>query len=442
MRDLMFLAGLLVLLPLALSNAMVAYLIWGWTAVISIDSYLYGFMQSFRLNLMFGLLALILIFLKRDTVRGSQLNNSGTYILLILFLFQATVSMIFAYDGNPLNWEIYNRIFKIFLFVFVMPLVVVGRYRIHAMVIMLCLGLGFHGLIDGLKFFSSGGGHIVRGLAKFGDNNHFAATLVLAIPLLLYLSRYSNGKFIRFAALSATFANIAAIIGTHSRGGLIALLVTGAWLIIGTRQRFAGIALFVAGVSLVVTMAPSNWIERMQTIKSADEETSFQTRLEAWQVSSAIALRNPLTGGGLHAVQVQSVWEQFKGSKGLLPFVEVDFVSGIFRAAHSIYFEVLGDMGFIGFFLFMAILINGIFNSRRLSVLARGREQEFEWAIDLSKALAAVIVGFMVGGLTVSLAYSEVIYIAIMLTEILRREVANTIAAPPLSAVRSVEKAV
>lgn len=427
MRDLMFLAGFLVLLPMAFGNAMVAWLIWGWTAIIAIDNYLFGFMQSLRINLIFGIIALTIILLKRDTTRGCLLNNSATFILIACFLAQITISAIFAYDGNTNNWVLYERFIKGLIFALVMPLVVVGRYRIHAVVIMLCLGLGFHGLIDGLKFLSSGGSHMVQGFIKFGDNNHFAVILVMIIPLLLYLSRYSSNKLARLAALFAAFTNIAAIIGTHSRGGLVALLATGAWMIIGTRQRLSGIMLFGAGLALVVALAPSKWTERMDTIQTADQDMSFMTRVEAWQVSSAIALSNPLTGGGLHSVQMQYVWEMFRGSKGLLPFIDVGFVSDRLRAAHSIYFEVLGDTGFIGFFLFLAILLNGIWNSRRLAIVVKGREQEFEWALDLSRALTAVIFGFMVGGLTVSLAYSEIIYVVIMLTEVLRREVTTAV---------------
>lgn len=433
MRDLILLASLLVLLPLAFSNAFIAYLVWGWTSVIAIDSYMFGFMQSARLNMIFALVALLMIALKRDNVRGSSLNQTGTILLLALFFVQTTVSVILAYDGNPNNFDLYDKLVKILIFVFVMPLVVVGRYRIHAMVVMICLGLGFHGLIDGLKFFASGGGHIVRGFIKFGDNNHFAVMLVLVIPLLLYLTRYANNKFLRMAALFAAFANIAAIIGTHSRGGLVTLLATGALLIIGTKQRVTGIIVMGCGVALMAALAPSSWTERMETIKAADADSSFMQRVEAWQVSSEIALNNPFTGGGLHAVQVRSVWERFSGNKGLIPFVEVGFVSTVPRAAHSIYFEVLGDTGFIGLFLFVAILINGMWNSRRIRTLVNGREHEFEWAIDLSNNLTATIFGFMVGGLLVSLAYSEVIWMIIILSEVLRREVANAIALKPLA---------
>lgn len=438
MRDLMFLAGFLVLIPLSLSNAFVAYLIWGWSALIAIDSYLFGFMQFLRLNMIFALVALIMIALKRDTARGNSLNQNATFLLLALFFIQATISVIFGYEGNPNNLELYEKLVKILIFVFVMPLVVVGRYRIHAMIVMICLGLGFHGLIDGLKFFASGGGHKVYGFIKFGDNNHFAVMLALVIPLLLYLTRYANNKLIRMTALFAALTNIVAIIGTHSRGGLVTLIATSVLLILGTKQRLTGITLIACGVALTVALAPSSWTERMETIQDADKDSSFMTRVEAWQVSSAIALSNPLTGGGLHSVQIQSIWERFKGSKGLLPFVDVGFVSDYRRAAHSIYFEVMGDMGLSGIIIFLAVLINGMLNSRRLAKLVKGRESEFEWAIDLSRTLTAVMFAFMVGGLTVSVAYSEVIYTVIMLSEVLRQEIANTIAQQPIQATKAV----
>ena len=428
MRDLMFLAGFLVLLPLAFSNAFVAYLIWGWTAIISIEDYLFGFMEGLRYNLIFGIVSLVLVLIKRDKIRGTSLFNSGTFVLLALFLVQATVSAVFAYEGNPLNWLLYERFVKILMFAFVMPLIVVGRYRIHAMVIMICLGLGFHGLIDGLKFLSSGGSHVARGFSKFGDNNHYAVTLVMVIPLLLYLVRYSSRRLVRLGGATGGFLNIAAIIATRSRGGFLSLLAMGLWLIVTSKQRLTGLLMLAATTVLLVALVPSSWTERMETIKEVDQESSFMTRVEAWQVSSAIALTNPMTGGGLHSVQVQWVWDYFKGSKGLLPFIDVGFVSNRMRAAHSIYFEVLGDTGFVGLFLFMSLLLNAMFNALRVKRLVRGREDEFSWAIDLSKSLNAILAGFIVGGASVSLAYSDVIYMVIMLSEILRREVADSIA--------------
>ncbi|MBI5860820.1 MAG: putative O-glycosylation ligase, exosortase A system-associated [Rhodocyclales bacterium] len=426
MRDLMFLGAFLVLLPLAFRNAFVAYLIWGWTGLIAIENYLFGFMMPVKLNFIFALITMLMILFKKDTERG-VLGANATVVLLSLFFLQGSLSAVFAYDGNQLNWELYDRFWKELVFAMLMPLVVVKRYRIHAFVLVMCLGLGFHGLIDGLKFFSSGGSHLVRGFKKFGDNNHFAVMLVMAVPLLLYMTSYSKSRWLRLAALAVAIITIAAVIGTRSRGGFVAMVAVGLWLVLTSRKKLPALTVFVAGIIFVVAIAPESWTQRMETIQEAEQDSSFMSRVEAWQVSSAIALHNPLTGGGFHAVATQSVWDQFRGQKGLLGFIDSGLNSAIFRAAHSVYFEVMGDMGFSGFIIFMALLLNALKSGVQISRLARQGGPELEWALDLSRSLASTIFAFLVGGLTVSIAYTEFIYMAVMLMEILKREVQRAV---------------
>jgi probable O-glycosylation ligase (exosortase A-associated) len=426
MRDLMFLAGFLILLPLAFRNAFVAYLVWGWTGLIAIENYLFGFMAPVKLNFIFALITLLMVLLKKDTERGT-LNVNATVVLLILFFLQGTLSAVFAYDGNHRNWNLYDRFWKELVFAALMPLVIFKRYRIHAFVLVMCLGMGFHGLIDGLKFFSSGGSHLVRGFVKFGDNNHFAVMLVMAVPPLLYMASYAKSRWLRLAALTVAIITIAAVIGTRSRGGFVAMAAVGLWLVMTSRKRLPALTVFIAGIIFVVAIAPTDWTDRMETIQEADQESSLLTRVEAWQVSSVIALHNPIVGGGFHAVATQPVWDRFRGQKGLLGFVDVGFESQVFRAAHSIYFEVLGDMGFLGFFIFIGLLFNALKSGIQISRVARQGGPELEWAIDLSRSLAATIFAFLVGGLTVSIAYTEFIYMAVMLMEILKQEVQRSL---------------
>jgi probable O-glycosylation ligase (exosortase A-associated) len=233
--------------------------------------------------------------------------------------------------------------------------------------------------------------------------------------------------------LAAAIITIAAVIGTHSRGGFVAMTAVALWLVLTSRKRLPALTVFIAGVIFVVAIAPSAWTQRMETIQEAEQDSSFMTRVEAWQVSSAIALHNPVLGGGFHAVATQPVWDRFKGQQGLLGFVDVGFVSDVFRAAHSIYFEVLGDMGFLGFFIFMALLLNALKNSIQINRMAKQGGLDLEWAVDLSRSLAATIFAFMVGGLTVSIAYTEFIYMAVMLMEVLKQEVKRQLQAKTLS---------
>lgn len=423
MRDLMALGAILFLVPLALRNAFAAYLLWGWSSLIAIDSYLFGFMTSMRFNLVFAVLALGMLLLGSGKLEARYSMNRSS-ILLILFLLQGTLSAIFAYPDVPTNWPYYENFAKLLMFVLVMPLVVVGRYRIHAMVVAICLGLTFHGLLDGIKVIASGGGHIVVGLSKFGDNNHFAVVILMAIPMLLYLYKHSANRLIRWVALGAAALTLIAVVGTRSRGGLIAMVAGSGWLILIGRRKFLGLSIGAGLMVLIAFFAPSSWLERMDSIKSANEDSSFVGRVEAWQVSSAIALHNPILGGGFHAVQSKPVWDRFHGETGLFGFVSAAAVPATRpRAAHSIYFEIMGDMGFIGFLLFLAILANILLTATEIRRIALTQGGNMGWAVDLAGAFSATTIILMIGGAAVSLAYQETLYMVAMLSELLKKHV-------------------
>jgi probable O-glycosylation ligase (exosortase A-associated) len=417
----MILAAMCVLVPMSFSNTFAAYLIWGWTALIAISEYVYGFMAPVQFNMMFAVISITLILLGKDKQKKA-LSWNATSALFVLLALQATVTAIFALDGNNQNSELYVLFIKSLVFCLLMPAVVTNRFRIHAMVVMIVLGLAFHGSVEGGKFFSSGGGHHVQGIRKFGDNNHFALVVVMAMPLLLYVFQYSVSKLVRLGCIGGLILSVAAVIGTSSRGGLVAMVLAGAWLVWSGRRKMLGVTVLVAGALLVVALAPESWSDRMDTIKTAEEDSSFMGRVEAWQVSSAIALANPLTGGGFHAVERAPIWEMFRDRNGLLNSFEMQHTMGG-RAAHSVYFEVLGDMGFVGLAIFVGILLNTFRTRRIIRRLAPQAGTRLVWASDLGDALSATMFAYVVGAAALSVAYLETVYILIMLLEVVKQHV-------------------
>lgn len=426
MRDLIVLGALIILLPMMLSAPFVAFLSWGWVSLASLESYVFGFSQELRPSLFCALVTMMALALSKTKIAGNFVATRNVTLFLI-FIAQLTLSAIFAYEGNDRNWTIYFDFLKVGMFVLLMPVLVTSRVRIHAFVLMIVLGLSFHGMLDGLKFLASGGGHIVRGLAKFGDNNHFAVAIVMAIPLLFYLYQNSSNRWLKLAAAAVALLTVAAVLGTRSRGGFLCLVVMGFWLLMASRRKILGAVLALFAVILVVSLAPASWTERMDTIKDAKSDSSFMERVEAWQVSSAVALRNPILGGGLYAIQSQPVWDRFRGNTGLLGFVEAP-ISDRYRAAHSIYFQIMGDLGFFGLFIFIFMLSNAIVSGRRIRKISNEAGPSLYWARDLGDALSASLVAFIVGGAAVSMAYYEILYIYLMLMDVLKNNVENHVA--------------
>jgi probable O-glycosylation ligase (exosortase A-associated) len=78
-------------------------------------------------------------------------------------------------------------------------------------------------------------------------------------------------------------------------------------------------------------------------------------------------------------------------------------------SAHSIYFQVLGEHGYVGLGLFLALGLAGWRTARKVIEASRARP-ELAWCADLARAIQTSLVGFAVGGAFVNIAYWELQY--------------------------------
>jgi probable O-glycosylation ligase (exosortase A-associated) len=89
------------------------------------------------------------------------------------------------------------------------------------------------------------------------------------------------------------------------------------------------------------------------------------------------------------------------------------------RAAHSIYFQVLGNHGFVGLGLFLLIWWLTWRHAGWLRVHAANIPQA-QWCADLGSMVQVSLAGFFVGGAFLSLAYFDLPYNIMMLVAIAR----------------------
>lgn len=425
MRDLLMLAAMLFWIPLAFGDAFVAYLLWEWLAIVSPAYFLFGFMGNIRYGLVFAGIAVLLMLIGRANLPG-RFSSTRTGNLMILLLIHASLCAALAYDPNPLNFDVYSNFAKTLVFVLLMPLFVADRSRLHAMLIMIALAVGFHGLDEGLKVLVTAGGHNVRGIPTsiLSDNNHFAIGIAMGIPVLYYLYQYSERKLARFGFLAVMLVTLAAVIGTRSRGGFIAIGAVAIFLILGSRRKLLSLFLVILSVSLVFQFAPETWFSRISTIESAGQDSSFMGRVASWNVNTAIALANPWFGGGFHGTNNLWIWQSFKTEKGVFD-IPPHLLPEVPKAAHSIYFETLGDMGFVGLFLFLALLLNSIVTRFEIARMCSQIGNGVLWARDMADVLMISVIAYAVGGAGVSLAYFDLIYVMAMLLEVIKQCVRN-----------------
>lgn len=415
----------LAVLPMAIRQPFVAYLLWAWTGLLVPTAYFYGFMADARVNLIMALLTITLIALGR--VKWADYQRSPMVALYVLFVLHAGLAVAFAYPGVSDNVRYYEYFVKGMVCCLTMPFVIRERVHFHAFLLVFALGLGVHGVLNGLKVLASGGGHNMLGPqgTMLTDRNHLSTALVLTLPLIFYLQSYCRARWLRLAMLGSMLLIIAAILGGGSRAGFIALSVVAMWFFITTRHKLKAAFAIVFVFGLFLSFAPDNWIDRLETIKSADEDSSFMGRVVAWKISSAIALANPVYGGGLHSVQVQYIWDMYKSAPSLLDGLGIPVPEFSAKAAHSIYFELMGDQGFVGLAIFLSILFRGIWCRFQVKRMVGLLGSQYQWARDMADMLMLSIVAYMVGGAAVSIGYLEAIYMIVMLSELLRLNVSR-----------------
>jgi len=199
------------------------------------------------------------------------------------------------------------------------------------------------------------------------------------------------------------------------------MVAMGFWIVKMSQRKILGIIALISIGILVIAVAPDSWTARMNSINDAQQDSSFMTRVAAWKKSTAIALENPLLGGGLDAVASPTLYSKFKDAQGLMGFI--DTPNPYNYVAHSIYFQVMGDLGFFGFFIFLIILFNTFNTRNQIKKLVKIQGEHLRWAADLADLLTASMIAYVVGGALLSAAYFELPYIVIMLMECVKQQV-------------------
>lgn len=414
MRDLVMLGTLLLLLFFASRNAFSAWLLWAWASLVGINDFMYGYMRTVSYVQWFALLALLLVMMRKDPELAPQGQPfGGVRALMVIFAVHGLFVAALAYPGIERNWEIATNIIKVVLLCALMPMVITSRARMQVFIIAVVLALAVQGVIDGLKFLKSGGGHLASGTGRLGDRNDYALHLVLAIPLMIFLITQLKGKLARLAVLGTIVLTILTVVATQSRGALVSMSAVAVWLTLRSGRKLLAMALVAGGAALILTLAPASWFDRMQTINTAaEEDASFRSRLEAWKRASAIAMEHPVFGGGFRVVQAPSVFEKYRYREGFMGFVDTPPAT-FARAAHSIYFEVMSDMGFVGLGLFLAIMTSTFWLALRVGRRARFIGPSADWARELANLVTVSMAAYLVGGAALSLSYVDLPYLLV-----------------------------
>ena len=329
------------------------------------------------LSLSFGALGLLIlehggrrIPLHWDGVRG---------LALMAFLVWAAASHLWTLDRQVTDGWLVMVVKVALAWLLVVNLVTTPR---RLAILCLCLVAGSMVTSAGgiLRYLS--GDELSQGfrtlwLGVYGDPNYLAEYLAMTVPLsAAFIARRASPWWVRLLCGVSLLLAVTCIVMTFSRGGVLGLVAGGlVWAMRERAQRTKALVLSAALAVGVAIFAPATYWERTDTLEEFQQDPSALGRVYAWHVASAVNLDHPLRGVGGGAFR--EAWSFYAPAE----------VREHALVAHNIFLDTLGELGWVGFFLFLAFA-----GSATGAVFRAGSDPEIGW---LARGIGASVAGFL-----------------------------------------------
>jgi probable O-glycosylation ligase (exosortase A-associated) len=397
MRDIALVLAISVALGIALFYPFAGVLLWTWFTIQNPHEEAYSFSHLLPLNLIIAIVTVIAILISRE--RKFPPLHFLT-IAMFAFLAWATFNSFFAFAPDW-SWPFWSRVWKIFALGFVVATLARNHVRIHAVIWMIVISLFYYGVKGGIFTLLTGGQYHVNGPenSQIGDNNALALALLMALPLANYLRAWSANKYVSWSIVLGMAFTLVSVIGSYSRGAYIALAALGVTWWFRSRHKLIYMAVAAAFAIAIASFMPDAFWDRINSIQTAGDDPSFHGRWVAWQVALGYANDHFPLGAGFYGPQLPAIFHSY------FPHEQA-------HAAHSIYFQVLGEHGYVGLAIYLLVLVGAFWTCSRIVRRARGRD-ELAWAASLAVMIQTTLVVFCVGGAALSMAYYDVFILCI-----------------------------
>lgn len=410
MRDLVLFIIVFGAIPYMLRHPYIGVLMWSWLSYMNPHKLSWSYAYSFPFAQVVAIVMLISLLGSKEKKNLPSSPIVGIWLLFIIWMGISTANAFYPEDALLM----YIKIIKIQLIVFLTMMIMQSPERIKLMVWVIYLSIGFFGIKGGVFTALNGGNFRVWGppTTFIEDNNHLAVALLMVLPLGYYLAMHeARNIWIKRALLVSLPLVAISAIGSQSRGALLAIICVAFYLWLKTKKKIVTAILVLPLLPLMFMFMPESWHERMDTIKNYEQDRSAMGRINAWSYSVNAANDN-ITGVGLESwtKTTFAIWAPNPRDV---------------HAAHSIYFSVIADHGWIGFLMFFTIFTSAFFVAGKIIRQCRGRE-EYAWAEDLTRMIQVSIVAYATGGAFLSMSYFDLpwhlVAIILLLQQYLQRE--------------------
>jgi len=427
MRDIIITIMVFATIPFILRNPWYGVLTWSWLSYMNPHRMAWGFAYTMPFAQIVAIILLFSLVISREK-KGLPANS--LVVVWVMFLVWLSISTIFAVYPDLAFLQL-QKVLKIQLITFVTLMLMRDFERVNQLIWVIVFSIGFFSVKGGIFTIMTGGAFHVFGPdgSDIAENNALAVAVLMIIPLMIYLYRYPPRDWVRKIMPYCILFSLASVIGSQSRGAVLAILAVGAFFWWKTKSKLLTAMAFVVLATLVLMFMPQSWHDRVNSIADYQQDSSSMERIRAWEYSIAIA-NDRLTGGGFASWSPET-------------YYKYDIWSERAFVAHSIYFSVLNDGGWPGLLLFLLIIFL-MWKQLRAVIKITANDPERADYNFLARMLQISIVAFLAGGAFLSLAYFDLAWhfmaITIALNHLARNLYQREHVAPVRRGVRAVRR--
>lgn len=386
MRSLFILGLVFGFAPFILLWPYIGLLAWSWISYMNPHKLTFGAAFGFPVADIIGISTLIGWAISREK---KDITLHPIVIAILVYYLWTTVTSVFA-NHPTLAWDKWELFTKVLLITFVAISLMRSQARLHAMIWVMVISCGYFAFKGGIfTFLTMGKYHVWGPPGTFhGDNNGIAVTFLMILPLLRYLQMQCQNRLAWMGLAAAQLLTVASVFGSQSRGAMVALAVVLGYMLLRNRQFMVLILIAASGFGAFKLM-PEAWQERQLSTLEWQDDSSAQGRIRMWQFAINVANDNPAVGGGF------DVFFHGPSRQQYMPRNDDGTISRG-RASHSIYFEVLGEHGYVGLAMYILIGVIAFFSAEHIMRRTRKRP-DLRWARDLASMIQLSLIAFAVG---------------------------------------------
>jgi putative inorganic carbon (HCO3(-)) transporter len=332
--------------------------------------------------------------------------------LIMLFMIWTTITTYKA-EFQAAAWFKHDYVFKTILFSLFIPFILNSRIKLDTFIAILVCSISFYTVALGMTTVAGGGGygkalfHANTSNTGMTESSTMAMVAVINIPFIIYLANYSVFKekisHINLTSKLLIFSSAMSVVGTAARTGLIGLFALVALRIGRSKYKLRFVLLILVTFMLALPFAPQNWLDRMSTIKSASGDSSAYGRIVVWRWTIDYVSDRPIFGGGFQSYLANAG----QLNKYIMEETSISHTQ-TGKAFHNIYFEVLGEHGYVGLIQYLLMIWLVFKFTSRLK--KKGHQSSDAWIGQASVALQDALIIYCVCGMFIGVAYYPWLY--------------------------------